>query len=175
MKLESMYQYSLEWFIDIFLRVIKTAEKPERNLQQSLTAFPSGKIDLKVARLFMSSNYLLTSGQDFQRWAAIHIVKHVKHWGSAISNHQASLWEGLHCIDWGVGFTVIEYYSFQGPDIFDRRVPGSTKSYKIYAYPKSCWILGVHNPWLLPQLDRYRYFIMFWWNTGVLEGQIGMV
>ena len=60
MKLESMYQYSLKWFIDIFLRVIKTAEK------QSLTAFRPGKIDLKVARFFMSSNYLLTSGQDFQ-------------------------------------------------------------------------------------------------------------
>ena len=70
-------------------------------------------------------------------------------------------WEGLHCIDWGVGFTVIEYPSFQGPDLFDRRVPGNTKSYKIYAYRKSCWILGVHNPWFLPQLDRY------WWNTPV--------
>ena len=34
---------------------------------------------------------------------------------------------GLHCIDWGVGFTVIEYPSFQGPDLFDRRVPGNHK------------------------------------------------
>ena len=33
-----MYQYSLEWFIDIFLLAIKTAEKPERNLQRRLTA-----------------------------------------------------------------------------------------------------------------------------------------
>ena len=38
LQVEPMYQYSLEWFIDIFLLAIKTAEKPERNLQRRLTA-----------------------------------------------------------------------------------------------------------------------------------------
>lgn len=37
-EVEPMYQYSLEWFIEIFLLAIKTAEKPERNLQRRLTA-----------------------------------------------------------------------------------------------------------------------------------------
>lgn len=44
-----MYQYSLEWFIDIFLLAIKTAEKPERNLQRRLTATcPEMSIELDV-------------------------------------------------------------------------------------------------------------------------------
>lgn len=32
------YQYSLEWFINVFLLAIKTAEKPERNLERRLQA-----------------------------------------------------------------------------------------------------------------------------------------
>lgn len=46
-KVEPMYQYSLEWFIDIFLLAIKTAEKPERNLQRRLTVFRPCRWDWK--------------------------------------------------------------------------------------------------------------------------------
>jgi dynein heavy chain len=37
-KVEPMYQYSLEWFVNIYLLAISTAEKPERNLGRRLQA-----------------------------------------------------------------------------------------------------------------------------------------
>eukprot|EP00930_Biecheleria_cincta_P074768 TRINITY_DN6197_c0_g1_i1.p1 TRINITY_DN6197_c0_g1~~TRINITY_DN6197_c0_g1_i1.p1 ORF type:complete len:4188 (+),score=808.10 TRINITY_DN6197_c0_g1_i1:1794-12566(+) len=45
-KVEPMYQYSLEWFLEIFLLAIKTAEKPERNLARRLQALQDQFIKL---------------------------------------------------------------------------------------------------------------------------------
>lgn len=59
-----MYQYSLEWFIDIFLLAIKTAEKPERNLQRRLTALQNQFIKLlyeKVCDSLFAKDKLMLS------------------------------------------------------------------------------------------------------------------
>ncbi|CAE7939948.1 DNAH7, partial [Symbiodinium necroappetens] len=63
-KVEPMYQYSLEWFIDIFLLAIKTAEKPERNLQRRLTALQNQFIKLlyeKVCDSLFAKDKLMLS------------------------------------------------------------------------------------------------------------------
>ncbi|CAJ1411101.1 unnamed protein product [Effrenium voratum] len=63
-KVEPMYQYSLEWFVDIFLLAIKTAEKPERNLQRRLTALQNQFIKLlyeKVCDSLFAKDKLMLS------------------------------------------------------------------------------------------------------------------
>eukprot|EP00434_Breviolum_minutum_P012044 symbB.v1.2.010619.t2/scaffold696.1/size260109/12 len=63
-KVEPMYQYSLEWFIEIFLLAIKTAEKPERNLQRRLTALQNQFIKLlyeKVCDSLFAKDKLMLS------------------------------------------------------------------------------------------------------------------
>ncbi|CAE8608889.1 unnamed protein product, partial [Polarella glacialis] len=63
-KVEPMYQYSLEWFVEIFLLAIKTAEKPERNLQRRLMALQSQFIKLlyeKVCDSLFAKDKLMLS------------------------------------------------------------------------------------------------------------------
>eukprot|EP00928_Gymnodinium_smaydae_P068047 TRINITY_DN5109_c0_g5_i1.p1 TRINITY_DN5109_c0_g5~~TRINITY_DN5109_c0_g5_i1.p1 ORF type:complete len:4182 (+),score=1201.92 TRINITY_DN5109_c0_g5_i1:1381-13926(+) len=45
-KVEPTYQYSLEWFVEIYLLAIKTAERPERNLPKRLQALQDRFIEL---------------------------------------------------------------------------------------------------------------------------------
>ncbi|CAK0901457.1 unnamed protein product, partial [Prorocentrum cordatum] len=63
-KVEPMYQYSLEWFVNIFLLAIKTAEKPERNLGRRLQALQDQFIKLlyeKVCDSLFAKDKLMLS------------------------------------------------------------------------------------------------------------------
>mmetsp|Transcript_49836 Transcript_49836/g.161224 ORF Transcript_49836/g.161224 Transcript_49836/m.161224 type:complete len:2909 (-) Transcript_49836:280-9006(-) len=50
-KVEPTYQYSLEWFIEIYILAIKTAEKPERNLQKRLKCLQDRFIQLAFQKV----------------------------------------------------------------------------------------------------------------------------
>lgn len=51
LEVEPTYQYSLEWFVEIYLLAIKTAEKPERNLARRLQALQDRFIQLAFQKV----------------------------------------------------------------------------------------------------------------------------